>query len=106
MCRALALVLYVLSLSLEWYTRVGGSEVLVCAQCYLISMCMYLLNINYDDSVTDFIADINTFSFATDLLLRGIYTEQSDSCTLVFDSERERMYATLAYTGTGVLECI
>ena len=67
---------------------------------------MYLLNILYDDSVTDYIADVNTFSFATDLMLRGIYTEQSDSCTLVFDSERERMYATLAYTGTGVLECI
>ena len=67
---------------------------------------MYLLTIHYDDTVTDFIADVNTFSFATDLLLRGIYTEQSDSCTLVFDSERERMYATLAYTGTGVLECI
>ena len=67
---------------------------------------MYLLNILYDDSVTDYIADINTFSFATDLMLRGIYTEQTDSCTLVFDTDRERMYATLAYTGTGVLECI
>ena len=67
---------------------------------------MYLLNILYDDSVTDYIADINTFSFATDLMLRGIYTEQTASCTLVFDTDQERMYATLAYTGTGVLECI
>ncbi len=67
---------------------------------------MYLLRIHYDPSVTDYIADVNTFSFATDLLLRGVYTEQSDSCTLQFDTPSDRTYACVAYTGTGVLECI
>jgi len=69
-------------------------------------MYMYLLNINYDDTVTDFMQDINTFCFATDLSLRGIYTEQPSDYQLLFSSEQDRMYATLAYTGNGTLECI
>ena len=55
---------------------------------------MYLLNINYDDTVTDFMQDINTFCFATDLSLRGIYTEQPSDSQLLFNSEQDRMYAT------------
>ena len=67
---------------------------------------MYLLNIHYDDTVTDFIADVNTFSFATELLLRGIYTEQPSDNSLVFNTDEDRTYACVAYTGKGVLECV
>ena len=69
-------------------------------------MYMYLLNIHYDDTVTDFIADVNTFSFATELLLRGIYTEQPRDDQLLFGSEQDRTYAVISYTGNGTLECV
>ena len=67
---------------------------------------MYLLTIHYDDTVTDFMQDINTFCFATDLMLRGIYTEQPRDDQLLFTSEQDRTYACVAYTGNGFLECI
>ena len=69
-------------------------------------MYMYLLNINYDDTVTDFMQDINTFCFATDLSMRGIYTEQPTDSQLLFSCEKDRMYATLSYTGNGTLDSI
>lgn len=60
---------------------------------------MYTLTIQYDSTTTDYIQDVNTFSFATDLLLRGVYCEQPTQNTLVFESEQDLAYATLAYTG-------
>ena len=67
---------------------------------------MYLLTIHYDDSVTDFMQDINTFAFATDLMLRGVYTEQPRDDQLLFNSEQDRTYAVISYTGNGTLECV
>ena len=37
-------------------------------------------------------------------LLRGIYTEQPAHNTLLFASQQDLMYATLAYTGKGQLQ--
>jgi hypothetical protein len=48
--------------------------------------------------------DINTFTFATELLLRGVYTEQPNDNTLLFWSESDRTYAVLQYQGSAVLE--
>ena len=64
---------------------------------------MYVLTLNYDSSSTEYIQDINTFSFATDLLLRGVYCDQPSANTLQFTSESDLLYATLAYQGTAVL---
>ena len=57
-----------------------------------------------DSSTTEYIQDINTFSFATDLMLRGIYTEQPNANTLLFASQQDLVYATLAYSGNATLE--
>ena len=65
---------------------------------------MHELTIQYNESTTEFIQDINTFVFATKLLLRGIYTEQPAHNTLLFASQQDLMYATLAYTGKGQLQ--
>ena len=65
---------------------------------------MHELTIQYDLTTTEFIQDINTFDFATKLLLRGIYTEQPAHNTLLFASQQDLMYATLAYTGKGQLQ--
>jgi hypothetical protein len=65
---------------------------------------MHTLTIQYDTSTTEFIQDINTFDFATKLLLRGIYTEQPTHNTLLFASQQDLVYATLAYTGKGQLQ--
>jgi len=61
---------------------------------------MYSVHFEYPDSTTSMLCDVNTFAFATELLLRGIYCEQPDECTLVFDSERDALYATLKYSGS------
>lgn len=66
----------------------------------LINNCMYSVHFEYPDSTTSMLRDVNTFSFATELLLRGIYCEQPDESTLVFDSERDALYATLKYNGS------
>lgn len=65
---------------------------------------MYTLKFSYDASTTPFIQDVNTFSFATLLMLRGVYTSQPSADLLVFDSESDLNYAILAYTGTASLE--
>ena len=65
---------------------------------------MYTLKFSYDDFTTPFIQDVNTFSFATDLMLRGVYTSQPDADLLVFESESDLNYAILAYNGTASLE--
>ena len=57
-----------------------------------------------DSSTTEYIQDINTFSFATDLMLRGIYSEQPNANTLLFASQQDLVYATLAYKGNASLE--
>ena len=64
---------------------------------------MYTLTLNYKSSTTSYIQDVNTFAFATDLLLRGIYCEQPSDNTLVFSSQSDLAYATLAYSGTASL---
>ena len=65
-----------------------------------VNTYMYYLTLEYPDSTSDMMRDINTFAFATDLLLRGIYCDQPDECTLVFDSEQDSVYASLLYTGS------
>lgn len=60
---------------------------------------MYCVHFEYPSSTTHLMRDVNTFAFATDLLLRGIYCEQPDESTLVFDTERDALYAVLKYTG-------
>ena len=65
---------------------------------------MYTLKFSYSDSTTPFIQDVNTFSFATLLMLRGVYTSQPSADLLVFDSESDLNYAILAYNGTASLE--
>jgi hypothetical protein len=57
-----------------------------------------------DSSTTEYIQDINTFSFATDLMLRGVYSEQPNANTLLFASQQDLVYATLAYRGRASLE--
>jgi hypothetical protein len=65
---------------------------------------MYSLTLHYDSSTTAYMQDINTFTFATELLLRGVYTEQPNDNTLLFWSESDRTYAVLQYQGSAVLE--
>ena len=65
---------------------------------------MYKLTLHYDPSTTSLIQDVNTFDFATDLLLRGIYTEQSADNELLFEDEADLAYACLAYSGSARLE--
>ena len=65
---------------------------------------MYKLKFGYKDTATPFIKDVNTFTVATDLLLRGVYTTQPEEDVLVFDSESDLNYAILAYNGTASLE--
>jgi len=57
-----------------------------------------------DSLTTEYIQDINTFSFATDLMLRGVYSEQPNANTLLFASQQDLVYATLAYRGRASLE--
>ena len=64
----------------------------------LYGVFMYSVHFEYPDSTTSMLRDVNTFSFATELLLRGIYCDQTDDCTLVFDNERDALYATLKYS--------
>ena len=66
----------------------------------LINNFMYSVHFEYPDSTTSMLRDVNTFAFATELLLRGIYCEQPDESTLVFDTERDALYATLKYNGS------
>ena len=65
---------------------------------------MYKLKFGYKDTATPFIRDVNTFTFATDLLLRGVYTTQPEEDVLVFDTESDLNYAILANNGTASLE--
>ena len=65
---------------------------------------MHTLTIQYNESTTEFIQDINTFDFATKLLLRGVYTEQPTHNSLLFSTQQDLLYATLAYTGKGQLQ--
>ena len=63
---------------------------------------MYYLTLEYPASTSDMMQDVNTFAFATDLLLRGIYCDQPDACTLSFDSEQDSVYASLLYSGSAI----
>ena len=65
---------------------------------------MYTLTLEYDSATTSMIQDINTFTFATDLMLRGVYTDQPNDNTLLFTTESDLNYAILAYKGTASLE--
>lgn len=61
---------------------------------------MYTVHFEYPTATSAMLRDVNTFAYATDLLMRGIYCEQPDESTLVFDSERDAVYAILKYTGS------
>jgi hypothetical protein len=70
-----------------------------------INICMHVLQF-IDDTTTSYIQDINTFTFATQLMLRGVYSEQPSDDTLVFASSSDLDYAILAYNGNARLEVI
>lgn len=64
---------------------------------------MYSVHFEYPQSTTDLVRDVNTFAFATELLLAGVYCDQPNSSELVFESERDALYATLKYAGSASL---
>ena len=64
---------------------------------------MYTLTLEYDSATTSLMQDVNTFTFATDLMLRGVYTDQPHDNTLLFTTESDLHYALLAYKGTARL---
>lgn len=53
------------------------------------------MHIHYHDSVGEYLQDATTFDLATQLSFRGIYTDQPDHCTLVFEHDRDATYAVL-----------
>lgn len=68
-----------------------------------ISNSMYTLTLEYDTATTSLMQDVNTFTFATDLMLRGVYTDQPTDNSLLFTSSQDLHYALLAYKGNARL---
>ena len=63
---------------------------------------MHALQFNYLKPLADVVMDSYTFAAGVDLYLRGIHTIQRDSCTLEFESDRDRTYALLFLSTSGV----